>query len=87
MADRKQGHSKLVYDKARRTIITVNEIAAERDRLKASNTELVAALVRVQSMVGAPHDFTIGDCWQAQKQADTALANANAKASTEPDHG
>ena len=36
--------------------------------------ELVAALKRVLPMVGAPHDYTIGDVWQAQEKASALLA-------------
>ena len=38
---------------------------------------LAAALERISPMCGSPHGFTIGDVWQAQKQASEALARAN----------
>ena len=37
---------------------------------------LTAALARISPMCGSPHGFTIGDVWQAQKQASEALDKA-----------
>ena len=37
---------------------------------------LTAALERISPMCGSPHGFTIGDVWQAQKQASEAIAKA-----------
>ena len=45
--------------------------AVNRDHLFG---ELVEALERALPMVGAPHDYTIGDVWQAQEQARAVLA-------------
>jgi hypothetical protein len=42
---------------------------------------LTAALERISPMCGSPHGFTIGDVWQAQKQASEAIAKANQPAS------
>ncbi|KKM20737.1 hypothetical protein LCGC14_1642410 [marine sediment metagenome] len=39
-------------------------------------TDLLDALKLVRSMVGAPHDFTIADIWNAQQQADEVIARA-----------
>ncbi|KKK47217.1 hypothetical protein LCGC14_3157400, partial [marine sediment metagenome] len=46
--------------------------------LIAAAPELLTALKLVRSMVGAPHDFTIADIWNAQKKADEVIAKAEA---------
>ena len=53
-----------------------SSIAAMREAAEVIE-ELVKALDRILPMCGAPHDFTIGDVWQAQEQARTARARAN----------
>ncbi len=59
------------------------QLEAERDRLRT-------ALETVLPMVGAPHDYTIGDVWAAQKQAqhvlnEAATTDAAAPGSPSPD--
>ena len=53
-------------------------VSKEHAHLIAAAPELLTALKLVRSMVGAPHDFTIADIWNAQKKADEVIAKAEA---------
>lgn len=47
--------------------------------LIAAAPALLEALERIRYMAGSPHGYTIGDVWQAQEQAEAAIALAKAK--------